>query len=146
MAKAFVQRDTAVTGKYYVDMEGGGDTPAGGISYSTEEKQVGTGLEGEPLYQITVPLTELTCDGQWKTGLDVGITGVAKIYKYEAYGTAGTSTVTNSNNNVGYAVSDQFKCAFWLRISDGAIKADYLLTSNYGTTVELTVWYSKTTE
>lgn len=145
MAKAYVKHDYAVTGRDYVETEGG-DTPAGGISYSTEEKQVGTGLEGEPLYQITVPLTGLTRDGQWKTGLDVSITGVAKIYKYEAYGTNDTNTVMDLNNNVSYAVSDQFKCAFWLRISGGAIKADYLLTSNYSTTVELTVWYSKITE
>lgn len=144
MSKLYLQHDYAVTGKDYVETDGG-DTPAGGISYSTEEKQIGTGIEGEPLYQITVPLNSLTCDGNWKTGLDVGITDVAKIYKYEAYGTAGASTV-DLNSNVGSAVSDQYKSAFWLRIVSGAIKADYLLTSNYGTTVLLTVWYSKTTE
>ena len=56
MAKAYVQRDTAVTGKYYVEMKGGGDTPGGGgISYSTEEQDTGlTWIDGKKIYQLTV--------------------------------------------------------------------------------------------
>lgn len=58
MAKAYVQRDTAVTGKYYVETEGGGDTPAGGISYSTEEQDTGLKwLDGKSIYQKTVVYT-----------------------------------------------------------------------------------------
>lgn len=53
MAKAFVQRDTAVTGKYFVDAEGGGG--AGGVDYSTEEQATGLKwIDGKDLYQITV--------------------------------------------------------------------------------------------
>lgn len=54
MAKAYVQRDTAVTGKYYVETEGGGDTPAGGVNYSTEEHVIGTWTDGSTLYEKTI--------------------------------------------------------------------------------------------
>lgn len=53
MAKTYVQRDTAVTGKYYVETEGG-DTPTGGISYSTEEHEIGTWIDGATLYEKTI--------------------------------------------------------------------------------------------
>ena len=54
MAKAYVQRDTAVTGKYYVETDGG-DTPGGGIDYSTEEQDTGLKwIDGKKLYRITV--------------------------------------------------------------------------------------------
>lgn len=53
MAKAYVQRDTAVTGKYYVDTEGSGG--GGGVDYSTEEQATGLKwIDGKDLYQITV--------------------------------------------------------------------------------------------
>lgn len=54
MAKAFVQRDTAVTGKYYVEAEGGSGG-GGGVSYSTEEQDTGlTWIDGKKIYQKTV--------------------------------------------------------------------------------------------
>lgn len=54
MAKAYVQRDTAVTGKYYVETEGGGDTPAGGgADYSLEERKIGKWYDGSDLYECT---------------------------------------------------------------------------------------------
>ena len=54
MAKAYVKHDYAVTGRDYVETEGGGDTPAGGISYSTEEQDTGLKwLDEKPIYQKT---------------------------------------------------------------------------------------------
>ena len=54
MSKAYVQRDTAVTGKYYVETEGGGDTPAGGgADYSFEEHKVGKWYDGSDIYECT---------------------------------------------------------------------------------------------
>lgn len=54
MSKLYLQHDYQVTGKDYVETEGG-DTPAGGISYSTEEQDTGlTWIDGKNIYQKTV--------------------------------------------------------------------------------------------
>lgn len=47
MAKAFVQRDTAVTGKYYVEAEGRG------ADYSLEEHKIGRWYDSSDLYECT---------------------------------------------------------------------------------------------
>lgn len=53
MAKAFVKHDYAVTGRDYVETEGG-DTPAGGINYSTEEQDTGLKwINDDAIYQKT---------------------------------------------------------------------------------------------
>ena len=57
MAKAYVKHDYAVTGRDYVETDGGGDTPAGGVDYSTEEQDTGLKwLDGKSIYQITIDL------------------------------------------------------------------------------------------
>ena len=57
MAKAYVKHDYAVTGRDYVETEGG-DTPAGGVSYSTEEREIGTWIDDSPVYERTFVLDE----------------------------------------------------------------------------------------
>lgn len=53
MAKAYVKHDYAVTGRDYVETEGGGGG-GGGVSYSTEEQDTGlTWIDGSPIYQKT---------------------------------------------------------------------------------------------
>lgn len=60
MAKAFVQRDTAVTGKYYVESEGGSGG-GGGVNYSTEEQDTGLKwIDGGSIYQTTYALENIT--------------------------------------------------------------------------------------
>ena len=59
MAKAYVKHDYAVTGRDYVETEGG-DTPAGGISYSTEEQDTGLKwIDGKSIYQKTYEIGEI---------------------------------------------------------------------------------------
>lgn len=54
MSKLYLQHDYQVTGKDYVETEGG-DTPAGGISYSTEEQDTGLKwIDGKSIYQKTL--------------------------------------------------------------------------------------------
>ncbi len=74
MAKAYVQRDTAVTGKYYVETEGGGDTPAGGINYSTEEQDTGLKwVDGSEIYQTTYELENITSStNAFSLGITIG--------------------------------------------------------------------------
>lgn len=56
MSKLYLQHDYQVTGKDYVETEGG-DTPAGGVSYSTEEQDTGLKwIDGKSIYQITIDL------------------------------------------------------------------------------------------
>ena len=57
MAKAYFKHDYVITGKDYVETEGGGDTPAGGINYSIEEQDTGLKwIDGKSIYAITVVL------------------------------------------------------------------------------------------
>ena len=54
MSKLYLQHDYKVTGKDYVETEGG-DTPAGGISYSTEEQDTGLKwIDDKPVYQKVI--------------------------------------------------------------------------------------------
>jgi hypothetical protein len=77
MAKAYVKHDYAVKGRDYVETDGG-DTPGGGgINYSTEERVVGTWIDGKPLYQITVSFT-IGSSGTYNT-YDTGIDDVSII-------------------------------------------------------------------
>lgn len=56
MSRLYVQHDYAVTGRDYVETDGG-DTPAGGISYSTEEQDTGLKwIDDKNIYQITIDL------------------------------------------------------------------------------------------
>ena len=56
MARAYVKHDYAVTGRDYVETDGG-DTPAGGLSYSTEEQDTGLKwIDDKSIYQITIDL------------------------------------------------------------------------------------------
>ena len=57
MSKLYLQHDYAVTGRDYVETEGG-DTPAGGVNYSTEEQEIGTWIDGTPVYEKVVVLEE----------------------------------------------------------------------------------------
>lgn len=116
MAKAFVKHDYAVTGRDYVETEGGGDTPAGGISYSTEEQDTGIKwLDGRTVYQktftyetfIEVSPTAWTATGSTVTGGDTVLTawgisasGVcAPLMGYFDSGALKIQTPRNSNNS-----------------------------------------------
>ena len=61
MSKLYLQHDYQVTGRDYVETEGGGDTPAGGISYSTEEQDTGlTWVDDKKIYQKTIYIETAT--------------------------------------------------------------------------------------
>lgn len=75
MVKAFVQRDTAVTGKYYVDTEGSGGG-GGGVNYSAEEQDTGlTWIDGSKIYQKTISIGEFPARNGTKS-VNHGITGL----------------------------------------------------------------------
>lgn len=81
MAKAYVKHDYAVTGRDYVETEGG-DTPAGGISYSTEEQDTGlTWIDGSKIYQKTFTSSYVTVSGtNWQTtDIDVSGLGITNV-------------------------------------------------------------------
>lgn len=52
MAKAYVKHDYTVTGRDYVETEGG--EGGGGVNYSTEEHVIGTWTDGSTLYEKTI--------------------------------------------------------------------------------------------
>lgn len=58
MSKLYLQHDYRVTGKDYVETDGG-DFPTGG-TYSEEEHIVGAWLDGSPIYERTQHITRDT--------------------------------------------------------------------------------------
>lgn len=128
MAKAYLQRDTAVTGKYYVETEGGGDTPAGGISYSTEEQDTGIKwLDGKTVYQKSFT---------YETFIEVSTTAW----------TATGSTVTGGDKVLtAWGISDSGLCTPLMGYFDsGALKIQTPRNSNNSEVSALTITYTKT--
>lgn len=79
MSKLYLQHDYKVTGRDYVETEGG-DTPAGGISYSTEEQDTGlTWTDGKKIYQKTLELENVTVPANGYETIDISALGAAHI-------------------------------------------------------------------
>lgn len=136
MAKAYVQRDTAVTGKYYVETEGGGDTPAGGIDYSIEEQDTGLKwIDGKSIYQRT--FTTTTGDTGDNTTI-ANLTNIDTMVDMKGYikGTGRTlNGYSNVNNYIGwYYSTETFNLFAWYPNA----------ATFHGKEVTITIQYTKT--
>lgn len=102
MAKAYVKHDYAVTGRDYVETDGG-DTPGGGVDYSTEEQDTGIKwLNGSPIYVKS--FTELSVETNGTTWVTLAaIDGLSMVLSVDAYASGGqkvavAETMANENN------------------------------------------------
>lgn len=118
MSKLYLQHDYKVTGKDYVETEGG-DTPAGGGSYTDEEREIGTWLDGSTLYEKTynLHLSELT-DLSASASLISGQVLLDKldyknlwIYDGSVFNTAATNTYNILSMPVNYPSSGSYSRA-----------------------------------
>ena len=134
MAKAFVKHDYAVTGRDYVETEGG-DTPAGGgVNYSTDEQDTGlTWIDGSKIYQKTFEYNYSSSVADW-TLFDESIAyGILVDYKMIRYQTEQTTPVfpdMDASNIV------RFTCK--------SGKLYYFLGSNTACAGYVTMYYTKT--
>ena len=73
MSKLYVQHDYAIKGKDYVETDGG-DTPAGGVDYSTEEQDTGLKwVDGSKIYQTTYELENIrSSTSVFSLGITIG--------------------------------------------------------------------------
>lgn len=130
MAKAYVKHDYVVTGRDYVETEGG-DTPAGGVSYSTEEQDTGlTWIDGRKIYQITVDLESvLTISPDSFADTPLSNSGLALIIDAKAINSTGSLFPVAANRD---AVS-------------GYVQLGNMRAYNANTDVKtFTIWYVKT--
>lgn len=109
MAKAYVKHDYAVTGRDYVETEGGGDTPAGGVDYSTEEQDTGRKwIDGSAIYVKSwiwdSPITISANSAKTLTSSGVTIPDGNYIIRAEVVSTADKRVY--STFYVGYSGSD----------------------------------------
>ena len=102
MAKAYVKHDYAVTGRDYVETDGG-DTPGGGVDYYTEEQDTGIKwLNGSPIYVKS--FTELSVETNGTTWVTLAaIDGLSMVLSVDAYASGGqkvavAETMANENN------------------------------------------------
>jgi hypothetical protein len=126
MSKLYLQHDYKVTGRDYVETEGG-DTPAGGISYSTEERVIGKWIDDKPLYQITIELpTPVTVNANsWTTVADV-----SGLYIKDLVSTIGKPSENQTASLYGF-------------IDSGNLKVNMFLTWQL---ISVTIQYTKTTD
>ena len=140
MTKAFVKHDYAVTGRDYVETEGGGDTPAGGISYSTTEQDTGLKwIDNKPIYQITYDISSITSSN---TNLvDITSLGCENIVKIEGW-VKGTET---SYPCIIYS-SETSQFVLFLSHSGGHtyIRGRGAVGSGSISNAFVTIWYTKT--
>lgn len=126
MSKLYLQHDYQVTGKDYVETDGG-DTPAGGISYSTEERVIGKWIDGKPLYQITIELPESVAipANAWTTVTDVTDLSIKEL----------VSTIGKPHEKQSAAL-------------DGYLDGSSLKVNTYLTwqLISITIQYTKTTD
>lgn len=130
MAKAFVKHDYAVTGRDYVETDGG-DTPAGGISYSTEEQDTGLKwIDNSIVYQKT--FTGSTTANADHTVISEELTAATcKI--------VGSSISVGTMASAGYINSSNY-CGLWL--ANAALSIYHPTTDSK--TYTITVKYIKT--
>ena len=112
MSKLYLQHDYQVTGKDYVETEGG-DTPAGGLDYSTEEQDTGIKwLDGSSVYvKSFTELSVTTNSTSWVTL--VTIDDLSMVLSVDAYASGGqkvaiAESMANENNVRVSVVSSSF--------------------------------------
>ena len=138
MSKLYVQHDYAVTGRDYVETDGG-DTPAGGIDYSTEEQDTGLKwIDGSPIFQKTIVYTTAIAANSTTTLALADYIGADIATIVEINGITGSGIPVNSrwpqggyNWGIATYVSDSN-----LNIVNGA--------NNIDTGIYITIKYTKT--
>ena len=125
MAKYYIKHDYKITGKDYVETDGG-DTP-GGVPYSTEEQDTGlTWIDGSPIYQKTFSSEFVTVTGTgWET-TDIDLTGLAvkDIIAAEAMRDVGTRNAAFSIFQ--YAITNDNKLQIALNSNAVGIHISYI--------------------
>lgn len=96
MAKAYVKHDYAVTGRDYVETEGGGGG-GGGVNYSTEEQDTGLKwINGRSIYQKTIVYKSIV-DVSPDTWTASNVTIADFDFAISAWGLSDTNTLYNLN-------------------------------------------------
>lgn len=133
MAKFYVKHDYKITGKDYIETDGG-DTPAGGLSYSTEEQDTGlTWIDGKKIYQKTFPTEFITVSGTgWET-TDVDVSGLAISDIIRGETLRDLTTRKGPLNVFQYSITADNK----LQIALNSNASGLQLT-------DITLWYTKT--
>ena len=135
MAKAYVKHDYVVTGRDYVETDGG-DTPGGGISYSTEEQDTGLKwVDGKKIYQITFTGTTSATGDNTIIGNAAGIDTVLTMTGYiKGTGRILTGFVNNTNYAGFYYSTESANISVWF--PDSSIF--------HGKETAVTIQYTKT--
>lgn len=126
MAKAYVKHDYAVTGRDYVETEGG-DTPAGGgINYSTDEQDTGLKwIDDRAVYQKTFT---------GSTAANTDHTVISEELTQTTCEIVGSSMSVGANASAGYVNSSNY-CGLWLGSSTLSIYHPSGVSENYIVTV-----------
>ena len=124
MSKAFVQRDTAVTGKYYVDTEGGSGGGGGSAGYDMEEHVVGKWIDGSDLYECTYStewaVAASTSGAKTKT-LELNVPDVKDLIWYEMIPISRKSANSAVQGNTARALDFALTVAGDITVSSGKV-------------------------
>lgn len=113
MSKLYLQHDYQVTGRDYVETDGG-DTPGGAHNYSTDEQVIGTWTDGKPLYEKTIEFPITQSNGY--TNYTHGISDIVPIscegYAASSDGTNIYSAGANTISSLGFAFNTEYVNAY----------------------------------
>lgn len=123
MAKAYVKHDYAVTGRDYVETDGG-DTPAGGADYSPEIHKVGKWYDGSDLYECTYSTEWAVAAGTSGTktqSLTVNVPNVKDLVWYEIIPISLDSTKSAVQGNASRASAFSVTVAGDITVANGQV-------------------------
>ena len=140
MAKAYVKHDYAVTGRDYVETEGGGGG-GGGVNYSAEEQDTGLKWTDEKeVYQITLKGTTGATAGSATTVIDLSGIDIDKIISFDGKYDAGYAL----NNNATPANAGYWSFAQIALDADNKVVGLYMLTGASFVSLPITVTFRYT--
>ena len=117
-------------------------------NYSTDEKVVGTWIDGKPIYQKTVSIKAPTnTSGVADSNMDISSWNVDNMIELKGFNDG--TTASTSVNGYSYGTYDQhFELMTWFNKSDNKLWVRRYTTNanNSGVTVYLTAVYTKTTD
>lgn len=141
MSRSYVKHDYAVTGKDYVEIDGGDTPAAGGINYSTEEQDTGLKwIDGKEIYQITLTGTTGAVASTGITVIDLSGMGIDKVVNFDGKFDAGYPL----NSNASSANSGYWSFAQIANDNNGKVEALYMLTGASFVSLPITVTFKYT--
>ena len=125
------------------DNLGSGGGGGGGISYSTEERVVGTWIDGKPLYQYTFNITPNSSGVTYINYTNYGLTNIKEIVYVNAFNHGGQYNIgtiangyVNTDGGYGVCVQDITTTGLSYKVGSQLLNGKFYITIRYTKTTD----------